>query len=136
MKLAFVLQEAQDYSKLTSTNSRNLAFAGIAVVWILSSKSPEAVINQVALWFFCLALCFDLVHYTIGYVLWERFSLSKQDELFTKYEKDSDMITKIENHDFTAPSWINKPTRILFVLKPCLVILGYIFLLFSMINLG
>jgi len=130
MNLAFVRNESQEYSKLTSSNSRNLAFAGIAVVWILSSESATEALNYFALWFFGLALFLDLMQYFLGTILWAGFDRYQQNKLKTKFNNEN---AQVELEEFDAPWWINYPTMICFVFKPIAVLVGFGHLLYSII---
>jgi hypothetical protein len=130
MNLDFVRNESQEYSKLTSTNARNYALAGIAVVWILSSKNASEALNYFALWCFGFALFMDLMQYSLGAVMWAAFDALKQYELKKQFGADDQ---KIEADDFEAPNWMNWPTMVCFTLKPIAVLIGFGNLLHNMI---
>ncbi|MEI8657057.1 hypothetical protein [Vibrio sp. Hal054] len=130
MNLDFVRNESQEYSKLTSTNARNYALAGIAVVWILASKNAADALNYFALWCFGFALFMDLMQYSLGAVMWASYDAYKQHKLKQQFCGDAE---KIEAEDFEAPFWFNWPTMFCFVLKPIAVLVGYVHLLLSMI---
>ncbi|KZK69134.1 hypothetical protein A1L58_16695 [Shewanella baltica] len=128
MNLDFVRNESQEYSKLTSTNARNYALAGIAVVWILSSKNASDALNYFALWCFGFALFMDLLQYSLGAVMWAVFDSYKQNKLKEQFESNAE---KVEAEDFEAPFWMNWPTMACFVLKPIAVLVGFAHLLHS-----
>jgi hypothetical protein len=130
MNLEFVRGESQEYSKLASTNARNYALAGIAVVWILSSKNAADALNYFALWCFGFTLFMDLMQYSLGTVMWAGFDAYKQKKLKQQFGDDAE---KIEAEDFEAPFWFNWPTMVCFVLKPTAVLIGFGQLLYSMI---
>ncbi|ELV8595256.1 hypothetical protein [Vibrio fluvialis] len=99
-----------------STVARQLAFAGIAVIWIFVQKQgTQYIIPQSLLWplyLFVLGLAFDLLQYVYASAAWGIFSRSK--ELSVGPE------TK-----FKAPPYINWPTNVFFWLKSSALILAY-----------
>jgi len=74
MKLNEYKKEYQDYSSKASDASRQLSFAGIAIIWIF--KVPAQGMAQISngllkpLGLFCASLAFDLFQYLLGYVIW------------------------------------------------------------------
>lgn len=120
------LSESRDiYNRHTtslSTASRQLAFAGIAVVWIFVSKVNGAfVIEEALVWplfLFVSGLASDLLQYMWASAAWGVYSRRKElDESITK------------DSEFLAPKEINWPTIGFFWVKSALVILGYILLM-------
>lgn len=133
MNLDFVRGESQEYSKLTSTNARNYAFAGIAIVWVLSNESSGEALNYLSLWIFALALLLDLLQYAVGTLIWAVFDSCQQKKLKKKFGHEENAHKKIEGADFEAPWYINWPTMTFFIAKTSSVIVGYIALLWAVI---
>lgn len=115
------------YSGKASDIARQLAFAGIALVWIFKKeidsipKIPEQLIIPSAL--LALTLTFDLLQYIYGSAIWGGFQ-RYHEKRKTGEEKDPDL---------TAPPWINWPTlaffwaKLAFVLAAYFLIIKYIF---------
>ena len=105
-------------SETVSKCTRNLAFAGIAVVWIfragegVASKVPSSLIWPLLL--FALALVLDLSQYFWQAAAWSIFCRMKEKEGVE------------EEADISAPRWINWPALVLFWAKAPAVIAGYI----------
>jgi hypothetical protein len=114
------------HSTSLSTVNRQLAFAGIAVIWIFVIKKDGQITIDDELLFplgcFVLGLTFDLLQYMYASAIWGYFNRQK--------ELDSNIT--IES-DFTAPRIINWPTITFFWLKSCSVITGYICILIKML---
>ncbi len=79
MKLDEALEHYLDYSARVSEVTRNLSFAGIAVVWIFHSndvpvpKVPVATVPEellLPLCLFAISLGFDLLQNVFGTALW------------------------------------------------------------------
>jgi hypothetical protein len=110
------------HSTSLSNVSRQLAFAGIAVIWIfVLRKDGQVTINDqliLPLGFFVAGLAFDLLQYMYASAAWSYFNRKK--------ELDSSID---ENTEFTAPRIINWPTITFFWFKSITVMLGYITIL-------
>ena len=117
MKLSEAREAYYDYSRTASTIARQLAFAGIAVIWLFRIDGssgpalPTAFLTPLVL--IVLALAFDLLHYIIGAAIWSRFGRSKE---------------LTNNQEFDAPGWLNWPTLGLYYAKLTLVMIAYAFL--------
>lgn len=108
----------QDLSGKASEISRQLGFAGIALIWVFKVDDagnqivPPSLILPGILIFVSLAL--DLAQYTAGSLVWGTFSRIKE--------------TKGEN-EFFAPGWINWPMLTFFWAKLAVMIGAYVFLI-------
>jgi hypothetical protein len=123
MKLSKWRDTYDYYSSQASNNTRQLAFAGIAVIWLFKigddSKPlipPELVLP---LGLLVLTLAFDLLHYVAGTVVWGIVGRLKE----CRYSGEE------EDPDFPASRFINHPTILFFSLKLVAVFLAYYFLL-------
>lgn len=74
MKISDFRKNNYDYSSQKASEvTRQLAFAGIALVWIfkLGGENPKIPGELIAPTFcFALTLAFDLLHYVIATILW------------------------------------------------------------------
>src|SRR5688572_21016647 len=111
MKLEEFKKDADFFSSKASEMTRNLAFAGIAVIWIF--KNPLANTPTLAtqllpvdlilpLGLFCLSLISDLLQYLAGFIATDSFHRSQEK----KGKKPSDEVT--------ANPLINIPTYLFF----------------------
>src|SRR5688500_15770819 len=76
MALEKYLQATYFYSGEASKINRQLAFAGIAIIWIFySSKNPELIPRgmQLPLLLLVIGLAVDLLQYVMGYILLKIF---------------------------------------------------------------
>jgi hypothetical protein len=111
-----------EFSGILSNNTRKLAFAGIAIVWIFKQEKegsyviPDAL--QVAMLMFVISLSLDLLHYTWQTIVWGRFHSYKEKKL-----------NHDENVDFLAPSVFKNVANVIFWLKVVAIVPGYIILL-------
>ena len=102
----------------TSSLVRQLGFAGIAIIWILSggaiADNGSLDISKRLLWAglgLVVALTVDLMHYAYRSIAWGVFARS------------------LENRDITettAPDWINRPAIIMLVVKTVAVGASYV----------
>jgi hypothetical protein len=82
------LQDYRDdfytYSGKASDLSRQLAFAGIALIWLFKKESGGqlTIPNELVLpsIFIVVALALDLIHYCLASVIWRIFYRSKEKE--------------------------------------------------------
>jgi hypothetical protein len=127
MKLS---EDRKDYYNLSSKASdvaRQLAFAGIAIIWIFKINNnpipfiPQPLLIPVA--FLACALAFDLFQYIIATFIWGNFQWRKE-----KNKKD-----KAADPDLEAPRWLNYPILFFFSLKFLFVAVAYYFIIKFMI---
>ena len=116
----------ETYTGKASDVARQLAFAGLAVVWIFrigeGSKSvvPRAFLP--AMFAFVLTLSLDLMQYVLGSIIWFFFCRHHEKRL-PRPEADPDL---------TGPWWIHWPITIMFIGKLVAVIIGYGILLWQL----
>lgn len=120
------LEDTRGYYSKNSTSlslaSRQLAFAGIAVVWIFAIKKGDQVIINHALLLplscFVIGLALDLLQYMYASAAWGIYNRTKE------LQKDISIDT-----EFKAPKLINWPTLLFFWAKSIFIIFGYYYLL-------
>lgn len=111
-----------DYnSGKASDLARQMALAGIAIVWIFrigqdtGIKIPADLV--VPLWCLVLSLTLDLAQYWLATAIWSGFHRSKEKRGVK------------EDEDFLAPPWINWPSLMLFYLKLIFLAAAYLLIL-------
>jgi hypothetical protein len=126
------LKDLQDYihgqKDKANDVSRQLAFAGMALVWVLKQEKQNfADLPPLLIWalgFLALTLLFDLSQYTYLTFYWKRFHSKKEDEL----KRDKTI-------DFPLPVRPSKISYWLLGLKIGSVLVGYAFILRYLANL-
>ena len=120
MKLSDYRQVYYEFSGKASEIARNLAFAGIALIWVFrvgetAPRVPEPLLlPAVAL---VAGLTFDLIHYVWATVAWGTFHRYHEKRAT---ERDPEL---------DAPAWINRVTTTFFVAKLLSVSTAYVFIL-------
>ncbi len=122
MKLADYRTDFYTFSGKASDFCRQLAFAGIALIWVFKSDGirgptlPDNLTWPAAL--IVLALAFDLTHYLVASCIWRSFYRGKEKAGVT--ESDDTL-----SHDpaLELPIWL------LFIFKIAAVSAAYFFLL-------
>jgi len=122
MKVQQMLEAHYEASNTASDMSRKLAFAGIAVIWVLKigkdsggiAYSPELISP---LFFFVLALAADLSQYIYKAIIW-----GVLNSYHFRCHKNNDADVEISN-------LVNFPTNIFFLGKITSVIVAYAYLL-------
>jgi|ERR1051326_1704543 hypothetical protein len=115
------LEDCYELSKRTSEISRQLAFAGIAVVWIFKNPDTEPTIIKdglilpLFLWVICLGI--DLLQHFFGSLASYIFFHVKQYQ-FDKKE--------IDGKDIPAPYWMDFTATAFFILKTIANVWAYI----------
>lgn len=118
VKLAEYRQDYYSFSEKASSGARQLAFAGIAVIWVLRTaihqepKVPAAFHPALVLLVFALAS--DFLHYVTATVIWGVFCRVHERQ----GRKDTDTLD--------APRWLNWPTEVLFWVKVMAVLGAYL----------
>jgi hypothetical protein len=106
-----------DHTGNASAIQRQLAFAGIAIIWLFRIEAKTGAIIPsnltLSLILFVSAIAADLFHYLLAGCFWGIFSRYKEQKLEDKKAA------------FEAPRWINWPGNTFFVLKFVCVIAGY-----------
>jgi len=124
MKLITVRANFEYFSGKASDLARQLALAGIAIVWIFKVESKTGLvlpkIYHLPLGLFCTGLFADLLQYVYATVIWAgtmTFSGKTQDDDHVK-----------------VWSWINVPTWTFFTLKMLAFLIAYVLLLHILIT--
>ncbi len=120
MKLKEYKEEYKWFSGRLSDNTRKLAFAGIAIVWIFKQEKNGAFILpdllKLAILMFVITLLFDLLQYICQTMIWG---------IFHRYHE-----TKFgEDYELTAPRYFNWPAIVFFWSKVIALVAGYVFVL-------
>ena len=123
MKLSGYRQDYYYFSGQASNVSRQLAFAGIALVWVF--KEDDGSVYQLAseLWApivaLMLSLTFDLVQYIVAAIVWGSYHRYQEKKV-----SSSDKVKGVDPEIY-APRYFNWPMLILYYLKICLVVVAY-----------
>ena len=121
MKLSNYRESYYGFSGSASNVSRQAAFAGIALIWVFNSKTPDGIHLPIELiWptlFLIIGLGLDLLHYVVASAIWGIFHRIKEKEL-----------GEIPDPDVEAPIYLNWPTLLLFWGKLIAICTGYIYL--------
>jgi hypothetical protein len=122
MKLSDYKKTYYEFSGLTSGVARNLAFAGIALVWIFKTEAaPTPRITQhliIPTVLLALTLTFDLLQYIAGTCVWGFFQWYHERKLHDA----------TEDPELDSPSWLKLPQFTFFVLKLATVLSAYLFI--------
>ena len=123
MKLSDYRETYYEFSGKLSDVSRQLSFAGIALIWLFKLDSTpvpkvpdELLLPTITL---SLALAFDLLQYVSASIVWGIFQWYKEKQL-------TDLT---ENPELKSPSILKWPQFTFFALKIMSVILSYYLLL-------
>ena len=110
----------QEFSGKLSDNTRKLAFAGIAIVWIFKQGKNGTFILpdllKLAILMFVITLSFDLLQYIYQTIIWGFFH--------RYYEKKFG-----EDYELTAPKYFNWPAIFFFWSKVIVLVAGYVFVI-------
>lgn len=119
MKINDVARAKDLFTGKASDVVRQLAFAGIAVIWLVrADKSPHPIPPYLVpvLALFSIALACDLLQYTIASLIWSVFYRKKLSENLA------------ENTDFEEPAWLPLPGYVLFTLKVITAVVAWVWL--------
>ena len=114
------------FSGKASDISRQLAFAGIAVIWlfrlnVIPPKIPSDLLIPLAL--LVSALFFDLAQYGTGTIIWGVYQWKKERDLQEKYKhKDLSQLDEVE---LDHPSWLKSPQLVCFSIKITCIFVAY-----------
>jgi hypothetical protein len=115
------------YSAITAKASevnRQLALAGIAIIWIF--KNPETANTLIPatlvtpLFFFLLSLAIDLIHYVVGSIVWGLFFEIKERQV----NKGT-----IQDDNIKAPNILSWILTFIFFIKISSMIVGAYYLI-------
>ncbi len=126
-----ILKDVQNthdtYSGTASQIARQLAFAGLAVIWVFKTDSGVGfTVNDsllVAGFYIIISLTLDFLQYVYGSIAWHGLHVKKEKE---------GVGTKTI---FQAPKNINLPTHILFYAKLIFMLLAYYQIIFYLIGI-
>jgi hypothetical protein len=122
------LKDARDqyytHSGSASAVGRQLAFAGLALVWIFKAtvagadRVPPDLLPAATL--LALTLGFDLLQYALAALLWGVFQRKKELEFIAIAKRGQK-----PPEEFKAPRWINWPALAFFSVKLVSLVIGY-----------
>lgn len=118
MKLSEIRSAYEEISGKLSDISRQLCFAGFAIIWIFNNEDKGICVPKELYWptlLLCASLFLDLWQYIISTSIWYGYYLHKRK----KNEKDEDI-------DINEPEWLNIVPWLLFAVKIISLIIGYI----------
>jgi hypothetical protein len=122
MDLKTLESQCDFFTGKTSDISRQLAFAGIAVIWVFrigeSASVTIAPAYALPLLGFVLALAFDLIQYVYGSIAW--------NWLYSKAEMAA-QLTPPQQVD--RPGWFNFPSQTLFYGKVVVTVVSFVLVL-------
>ena len=111
----------KDYTRDVTEFSRKLAFAGIAIVWVLKPEDGSFTnLSLLALAFVVMYFLGDVAQYLTGAIRWYIWINSEE-------EKNIENTGGIEG-DYSPPVSLDTPVFYLFWVKVALLIIGFIFL--------
>lgn len=135
MNLAQAYANYRDLSSKASNSLRQLAFAGIAIVWIFRRGEGAEIrlhpLLTLALVLLSLGLLLDLAQFLTLTLRWWRFGHASERRLHKEYHGDR---RRMNEEAFAAPADINKPAEVLFVAKCSAVLSGYGVLVFFLVQ--
>lgn len=122
MKLSEAKENYYCHSAAASAAARQLAFAGIAAVWVFNQPQdqPGIALPQILTWAMILlsfSLACDLLQYASSSAIWGYFHRIKEKELAAK------LITADAN--VAARRWFNWPGIVFYWSKLVLIIAAY-----------
>lgn len=136
MNLAGAREQYYSHSGKASDVARQLAFAGLGVIWIFKTSGadgvarvPAGLVCPAAL--IAAALGCDCLHYASASLFWGVFQRSMEREL-----QRSRLLGRTLPEEFSAPRWINWPAIGFFGAKFLLLIAGYAFLAWALFRLS
>jgi hypothetical protein len=119
----------QRLSGKASDAARNLAFAGIALIWIFkidtpgSPKLPYDLIFPCGL--FVLTLCSDFLQYIVGTIVWGSFHCYQEKKKYAEYGSKA----VEEDPDIDSPWYFPWFQNIFFIIKIICVLISYVMIL-------
>lgn len=118
MKLKEFRKDAHEFTAKLSDINRNLAFAGIAIIWIFRTQTESSISIPKAmllpLLFIVLALAFDILQYLYSSIIWTNFHKKKETEGVNGED------------EIKAPKWYSRISYVLFYTKVTFNLLGFI----------
>ena len=127
MELKEYLQAYYTYSEKASNITRQLGFAGIALIWVFRGTNTNELLVPHELIlpgvFLILGLSCDLLQYVSGTLIWGLFHRMKEREGLEA------------NDELKAPSWLNKPILFFFIAKMVAISVGYLLIFCYLLSL-
>jgi hypothetical protein len=120
-------ENCEDYTEILSNNSRQLAFAAIAVCWTLKPTSDLHVLPTLLLWaifFILIFFIFDIAQYVTGTIINRRLASLCEDK--KKIDRNFKFIIRKDTYCVTY---------VFFWGKVMLLLLAYVFIIIHGIRL-
>ena len=131
MKLKEYKETYYEFSGKASDISRQLAFAGIAVIWIFRlNATPPKIPNELLppLILLVIALLFDIAQYGIATVIWGGFQWKKERDLRKTQEEKKLSDVDLDELKLDHPSWMKTPQLVCFSIKMVSMGIAYVLL--------
>jgi hypothetical protein len=129
MKLSEYRQTYQEFSGLASSASRQLAFAGIAIIWIFQREANALHALPISLVFplmcMAIALACDLLQYVVSAAVWG---------IFHRVHERNAVLHDNEDPEVSAHPGLNWPGIIFYWSKLTMVLVGYLTLINYLLN--
>ena len=121
MKLSEIREDYEELSGLLSKFNRQLAFAGIGIVWLFRTTDSNGTTSidsgmLTPILCFVISFCFDLLQY-----LWQSYARY----IFYWYKRNTG---SKEEDEMNEPEWPNVIAWIMFTIKVCALMAAYIHL--------
>lgn len=120
MKLSDIRNDYFTYSTRVSEIIRNINFAGIAMLWVLSHEETEIFFcnneNLIPLRFLVLSMVTDVLQYLLQTIIWYRFYTCKKKELLKKQVEDVESSIVNEKELYSIIPWCFWGLKILFTI--------------------
>lgn len=120
MKLSDIRNDYFTYSTRVSEIIRNLNFAGLALLWILSHEDAECFFNSkenlIPLRLLVFLMVTDVLQYLIQSIIWYTYYMHKRKELLKENIEDVENAIINENEAYNIIPWCFWGLKILFTL--------------------
>ena len=121
MKLQDYREDFYTFSGKASDLNRQLAFAGIAIIWLFKKDNLAGLsIPRELLWpgmLIVTSLALDMIHYVVASVIWRHFYRSKEKAGIG------------EDKELMHEAYLELPIYLLFAAKIVVVLVAYVLLL-------
>lgn len=96
MKLSAARESYYSHSGSASSAARQIAFAGVAVIWVFNQPQSDLPIHLPvplgwALLFLCVSLAMDLLQYTTSAAIWGLYSRHQEKKFRHRFHEDPDI---------------------------------------------
>ena len=135
MKFHDATKNYQDYSSLAGQTTRQAAYAGIALIWLIKpvvySNSSISFPKPLALGGLLLILCLgvDILGFIISSYKWKSFADFVEHLILEKKEN-------YDTFNLSAPASINNSYNICSAIKYLLLIIAYIFVFYYLYSIS